>query len=184
MRDTEAARRGNQSPAIIPFSTLCLTASPTPPIFNLVAFGASYMVSPRLPHVGRPSRGLCAVVLAVAVCCLLGCSQGPQGTSVRGKITYSGKPLERGSVLFNPTDKTQPASRAEIQTDGSYALVAAPGDYQVIVTSLTSAPPTVAPDHPDYVRPKSAIPAKYNSLQTTPLKQTIPPTDTVIDLQL
>lgn len=142
------------------------------------------MVSRCLPRAGWPSHGLIATVLLTAVCGTLGCSQGSQGSSVHGKVTYSGKPLERGSLLFNPTDQSLPATRAEIQPDGSYELVAAPGDYRVIVTAYSSDPPTVAPDHPDYVRPKSAIPLKYGSLQSTPLKQTIPPTDTVIDLQL
>ncbi len=142
------------------------------------------MVSRYSPHVGWPSYGLFAAVLFISAGCLMGCSQGPEGSSVHGKVTYAGKPLERGSLLFNPTDQSLPATRAEIQADGSYELVVAPGDYRVIVKAYSSALPTVAPDHPDYVRPKSAIPLKYGSLQSTPLKQTIPPTDTVIDLQL
>ncbi len=133
---------------------------------------------------GFSSRCFWAGALMLGVSFLIGCSQGPEGTSVRGTVTYSGKPLERGTILFNPVDQKLPSSRTEIKEDGSYELVAAPGDYQVIVTSYSSAPPTVAPDHPDYVRPKSAIPIKYNSLQTTPLKHTIPESDAVIDLKL
>lgn len=147
-------------------------------------FGASPMVSYCFSSTRWFSHGMLAGAVAVAMCLTVGCSQSSQGTTIRGTVTFSGKPLERGTLLFNPTDKTLSATRAEIQQDGSYELVAAPGDYQIIVTAFSSDPPTVAPDHPDYVRPKSVIPTKYNALQTTPLKQTIPPQDTVIDLRL
>ncbi len=50
----------------------------------------------------------------------IGCQRGPQLAPVRGTVLYDGKPLQFGSVMFQPPSG-QPA-RGVIQQDGSFQL--------------------------------------------------------------
>lgn len=77
-------------------------------------------------HVGRRSivnvrrqfiapAGWLVMVLLVA-----GCDRGPTMVPVAGKVLYNGKPLEFGSVTFQPPSG-QPAL-GEIESDGTFVL--------------------------------------------------------------
>lgn len=73
---------------------------------------------------------LCSLLGLMLFC---GCDKGPVVVPVTGKVTYQGKPLEFGSVTFQPR-QGQPA-RGEIQPDGTFSLSSyAPGDGAVIGT--------------------------------------------------
>jgi hypothetical protein len=54
------------------------------------------------------------------ICLLSGCNSGPTVVPVTGKVLYNGRPLEFGSVTFQPP-RGQPA-QGEIQSDGTFVL--------------------------------------------------------------
>ncbi|UUO06393.1 hypothetical protein M4951_23985 [Blastopirellula sp. J2-11] len=123
----------------------------------------------------------------------LGCSgnSGPQSFPVQGKVTYEGKPLSRGTIIFNPVNEALPASRGEIQADGTYKLSlaqkgdgAVPGEHRVIVNSSTQVKQGMEIDDPNYELPRPLVPIKYSSLSTTPLSQTVKAEANTIDIEL
>jgi len=129
-------------------------------------------------------RGL-ALLLLIVVSLSSGCGGGgPSGSPVQGTVTFEGKPLERGVVLFSPSDQTLTAARATIQPDGTYQLTAVPGEYKVVVNLFTETDGDLNPDDPDYQEPKSLLPANYSSLMRTPLKFTVSDETNNIDLEL
>jgi hypothetical protein len=75
------------------------------------------------------------VITGVLAGCLAGCG-GVKTTSVKGKVTYNGKALAFGSVIFiSEVPNTQPVV-TEIQPDGSYeAKAVAVGPANVGVSS-------------------------------------------------
>ena len=82
----------------------------------------------------RLSLGIVLIAISIS-----GCS-GPKLIPVMGKVTYQGKPLEFGSVMFQPSGEAEPA-RGKIQNDGTFVLTThaegdgcAPGSCQVRVT--------------------------------------------------
>ena len=98
---------------------------------------------------------------------------------VTGKVFYQGKPLEFGSVMFQP-DKG-PAGRGTIQPDGSFTLStysegdgAVIGQHKVRIASFASqrpdhmAAPADAPHEPGVGH--SQIPRKYSNLDTSGLR--------------
>ena len=113
---------------------------------------------------------------------LPGCGRsGPKTVSVSGKVTYKGKPVSKGNVVFQPVDlpKGRPfrPSRGELREDGSYRMSTfsrddgpMPGKYRVIIRSLVSGPTPENPAAP-YIW---AVPRRYTDTKTTPLEATIP----------
>lgn len=72
---------------------------------------------------------LCGLAFAAAV----GCDEGPLVVPVSGKVVYNGKPLEFGSVTFQPP-RGQPAI-GDIQHDGTFTLSTyRPNDGAVVGT--------------------------------------------------
>jgi hypothetical protein len=70
----------------------------------------------------------CLVILLLA-----GCNRGPLVVPVSGKVLYNGKPLQFGSVTFQPPSG-QPA-QGEIQHDGTFVLSTyRPNDGAVVGT--------------------------------------------------
>ena len=74
-----------------------------------------------------------------------GCQRGPKIVPVRGTVTYQGKPLRTGSVIFQPA-MGQPASGI-IQSDGTFVLStrkegdgATVGPHKVKITCYESRP--------------------------------------------
>src|SRR6478672_5539591 len=69
---------------------------------------------------------LAAAVFCIAAMSLAwasGCSSGNNGlATVKGKVTYKGKPVPNGTVNFNPVDGNKPSASGKIQPDGSYIL--------------------------------------------------------------
>lgn len=69
--------------------------------------------------------GAAAIVLAALLACS-GCGSGaaPHGmptVPVKGKITYKGQPLSRGSIRFAPEDDGREA-HGDIQPDGTFVM--------------------------------------------------------------
>lgn len=67
------------------------------------------------------ARNACALICFSTVLLVsVGCERGPQLVPVEGRVTYQGKPLQFGSVTFQPP-RGQPA-KGKIQPDGTFAL--------------------------------------------------------------
>ena len=85
-------------------------------------------------------RMLVALSLATAV--LAGCSKngGLITAPVKGKVTFKGKPLPNGTVMFVPGEG--PAATGEIGSDGAYRLTtgsidgAVLGNHKISITAL------------------------------------------------
>ena len=151
-----------------------------------------------------------AAILVLAACTLAGCGSGTsyEHATVHGKVTYKGKPVTFGSVLFVPLEPPkdglmQPAS-GEIQTDGTYALKseadsgAIIGEHKVVVVAVDGSKPAETPNPKqadaapspaagptrNSVGFKSAIPQKYADLTSTPLTRKVASGDNTIDIDL
>lgn len=91
---------------------------------------------------------------------------------VSGKVLHKdGKPVTAGLVIFEPVSQ-KISARGEIQPNGSFQLGthtnndgAMEGEYKVLI-----APPPLPEEGK---RLRSPIPAKYQSLESTPLKFTV-----------
>jgi len=99
-----------------------------------------------------------------------GCdSGGPVMGRVSGTVTYKGKPIEKGTISFSPTDGQRPSATGTI-TNGSYTLQttepgdgAVVGEYRVAFSDIDSAQlNTDLPGMPVKVA-KSALPKKYSN---------------------
>jgi hypothetical protein len=108
----------------------------------------------------------------LAAACVLACGCGSNGEkiAVSGQVTFDGKPIASGEIVFEPIDS---GGRPAVGTivDGSYhlpeAFGAQPGKYRVRITADR---PTGArgnnPYAPDAVPTEQYIPPKYNAATT------------------
>jgi hypothetical protein len=151
------------------------------------------------------------VILFLVLAVLLqgGCDSGIryEHAKVHGKVTYQGRPVTFGSVMFIPVNPPkeglmQPAS-GSINPDGTYELAsqstsgAILGEHTVLVIAVDggkSAEPRSSSKEGDKppmpangsktVQFKSAIPKKYSDPSTTTLKRKVTPGDNTIDIDL
>ena len=112
-------------------------------------------------------------IVLVVTFILAGCGRndGLITAPVVGKVTYRGKPLPNGTVMFVPGEG--PAATGEISRDGSYRLStgsldgAVLGNHKVSITALAdiggALPEQRSPT------PPSLLPAKYLSHETSGL---------------
>ena len=142
---------------------------------------------------------------ALVVLALVGCDSKPhyEHAKVHGKVTYQGKPVPLGSVLFVPVEppkdgSMQPAS-GTINADGTYELKseaepgAILGEHKVVVVAVDGGQPAATPAKvadsgpapaTKAVRFKTLVPQKYSDPSTTPLTRKVAPGDNTIDLEL
>lgn len=145
--------------------------------------------------------GLIASATAFAV---LGCGDPapPPLAKVNGKVTYQGKPLTMGRVLFVPIAPKQDGSReypagGSIGEDGNYELTtiekgdgAAIGEHKVVVMAMTGgAAPSgfyngEAASKAKPAKLKSLIPEKYSSPDTTTLSYKVVAGANTFDIEL
>ena len=101
---------------------------------------------------------------------------------VQGQVTYQKKPLEFGTVMFQPTSG-QPA-RGEIQPDGTFRLTTyrngdgvVPGPHRVRITCFESQRPGVnmPKDQEIPMLGASLIPQKYGDYNTSELEVDVGP---------
>lgn len=126
------------------------------------------------------------ILFSLALWCS-GCGGGidedlPETVAVSGVVTYQGKPVPDASIMFYPLEGRKPAT-GRSDTDGKFTLRtfekadgAIPGEHQVTVNAYESTP--------EGVSMKSAIPIKYSSPTTTPLKITVTESNPEIKLEL
>ncbi|MEN6405319.1 MAG: hypothetical protein ABFC77_02495 [Thermoguttaceae bacterium] len=121
---------------------------------------------------------LCTTMaLTIAICLTTtGCGRSDHAStvSVTGKVTFNGKPLQSGSVMFVP-DTGRPAE-GEIQSDGTFQLTtyakndgAAIGHHRVAITCTGPSKDTSGEASPG----PSLIPEKYGDYKTSGLEVTV-----------
>ncbi len=82
---------------------------------------------------------------SVALLALAGCGQGSglRMYPIRGEVSYNGKPVTTGSVIYIPSGSAGKQAAGKIQPDGTFQLTtrqgndgAVEGAYQIVVYSL------------------------------------------------
>jgi hypothetical protein len=126
--------------------------------------------------------------LSLIVACALGC--GPDGEPtypVKGKVTYKGKPLTSGTVMFAPL--TGPPAIGLINEQGNYELGtyrdrdgAVPGPHKVAIVCLDDTGDALPEKASGTPEPK--IPAKYISAETSGLKADVAKSPNQFDFDL
>jgi len=122
----------------------------------------------------------CALAI-VATSTVPGCgSSGPEMASVSGKVTYNGKPVPVGTVVFQAKDPNGRNATGAIGSDGSYTLqTEKPGDgallgeYNVSISAIEGG--EVALDYvpPKPIKPKRLVPEKYENPETSGLTRKV-----------
>jgi len=114
----------------------------------------------------RRSKLKTAIAGCVATVVLAGCDRGPQMVPVTGQVLYKGKPLEFGSVMFQPPSG-QPAT-GDIQPDGTFSLStyrpgdgAVVGSHKVRIACYQSQSPTAVKGPGEQSLGRLLIPMKY-----------------------
>ena len=114
---------------------------------------------------------LLTVALAITVCLGCGMGDGLDRSSVGGKVSLDGAPVEQGSIAFSPTGGTQGTSVGGAIENGRYLLPVAKGPvvgrYLVELHAPCSTGKKVqtpmAPAGTMMDETKDAMPAQYNS---------------------
>jgi hypothetical protein len=93
-----------------------------------------------------------------------GCTRQFPMAEVSGKVTYKGKPLPEGTIMFVPQSGF--AAAGTINPDGTFRLISGkPGDGAVIGRHKVAVIPPYQPQTPNY--PK--FPLKYQDAETSGL---------------
>jgi hypothetical protein len=133
------------------------------------------------------AASLLGLTVAIAGC---GCASQVPTHKVSGQVTFKGKPLTTGVVVFHHADDRMPMAKGDIQSDGSFALStyrpgdgAAAGSYQVTVHAFTPGHGVEGQDA-DYRPPQPIVPVKYTRIDQTTLTATVEPRENVINLDV
>lgn len=120
---------------------------------------------------------------------LTGCDRHAKTAPVKGKVTYNGKPIPRGTVLFVPLTPG-PTATGRINPDGTYALTtfkngdgAVLGKHKVVVDAKEELPRTF-PQGADPPTPPPIVPDKYLSHATTDLEAEVQDGENHLDFDL
>ena len=143
------------------------------------------------------------MVLAIASFTLGGCEGEKMSphAAVHGKVTYNGKPVTSGTVMFVPTEVPKEGAlegaSGDIQPDGSYTLKsqatggAVLGVHKVVVysTGELQAPKEApkegaAPKADTAPKRRSILPNRYSELRATPLTYKVVAGDNNFDIEL
>jgi hypothetical protein len=121
--------------------------------------------------------GFTLLALALASGCGNADSSLPNLVKVTGTVKCNGKPLESGTVSFNPIDPKVGQPVTGVVKDGSFDLVTSVsspgvviGKYQVSVASVDSSAVPSDPSKPKPVAAASPVPKKYGSPKTSGLE--------------
>jgi hypothetical protein len=129
-------------------------------------------------------------VLLLLLMAASGC--GERAGSVEGTVTFQGKPLSSGSIVFYADDDQNDSGHI---ADGKYTVGRVPvGDVKVVVMSFPVGEATKLPKGKETTKPGDPppakaekfvpIPAKYSSRETTDLKYKITGGSQKIDIDL
>ncbi len=117
----------------------------------------------------------CLIIALLLVA--IGCGSGSSLDlgRVEGTVTFDGKPLDHGRVVFSPEKGTSgPQAVGNIQSDGSFRMQTGPDDGaplgKHVVTVHCRQKPTPEQERDMAFIPKSLIPDKYSKEDQTPLR--------------
>jgi hypothetical protein len=140
------------------------------------------------------------MVAVLAIFLLSGCGDA-KAVKIQGDVTLDSKPLAGATVTFVPfNEKEGRAAAGRTESDGSFQLMALPGQYRVTVVMPDDDPANVTGGNPMEMDEKakrayfskaspqgraesakhktkkaSPIPTVYGDPLKTPLKETVPP---------
>ena len=134
----------------------------------------------------RVASLLVALLLAAS---LPGCGTGGLPTApVRGKVTFMGKPLTAGTILYMP-EGDKPSATSEIKPDGTYVLTtytandgAVLGKHTILITAIEDQSDRLPEDRSP--TPGLLIPERYNNFGTSGLTADVKAGDNVFDFEL
>lgn len=137
----------------------------------------------------------CLILIAV------GCSSGGENTyPVSGKVTFQGKPVTQGQVIFYPGSGR--SALGVINSDGIYSLTtsensdgAIPGTYRVTIDATKTIGGQPEPksleeelsgvgQRMDSSRLLRLVPKKYSRRETSTLKAEVEPKENIINFEL
>jgi hypothetical protein len=125
------------------------------------------MYAPRHP-------GFAFLALASLLTAVSGCDSGPPRGEVRGTVTFHGKPVTEGTIMFINPSGTGGGGEAELRPDGSYEITGGliVREYVVIISPAMHMVDTSPGKTPPSLEEKPApnIPRKYRVQATTPLR--------------
>ncbi|HBO44071.1 MAG TPA: hypothetical protein DD670_09085 [Planctomycetaceae bacterium] len=122
----------------------------------------------------------CAILLPLLLPLLLGCAEpAPESFQVTGTVTYQGKPLPLGSVMFMPRDEGARFKGSPIDANGRYQLEILPGRYAVQVQMIARLRGQRLPDgegaNVNVPEVDWLIPEKYSHFETSGIEVVVEP---------
>ncbi len=109
------------------------------------------------PSTGKTTAGCFVLAAVVCVAASLGCSPSDGRVIVSGNVTWNGKPLDGGTVVFEPLEPA--AAEAGQLTNGTFSLRTLPGEYRVSIRSQKEVGWDDAMKQPRFLQ---FVPEKYN----------------------
>lgn len=107
-------------------------------------------------------------ILSLLFLCVIGCDRDRNAFDITGTVTYQGKPLKMGIVVFTP-EKGRPLDPVRIDENGVYRIQAMEGNYCVAVIAkpeFGDSEPGKTPE--ESVGPvRSLIPERYGNPRTS-----------------
>ncbi|MDB5339998.1 MAG: hypothetical protein JWN70_5617 [Planctomycetaceae bacterium] len=103
--------------------------------------------------------GYCLVLIGVCSAHLAGCTPAPpkrEYAEVMGTVKYQGKPVSKGSIVFQPESGAPVV--AELDAEGNYSLEGVIGPNDVMVRN----PLPAAAAHTDDIKANKAAQAEYD----------------------
>lgn len=132
------------------------------------------------------SRSFACLALLTMTSC--GDRSGLNLATVQGTVTYNGKPVDHGQVVFIPTEGVGgPSAVGEINSNGSYRMKtadfqgAAVGRHKVTVHSRRPLRPE---EEKSLIIPELLIPERYANEVDTPLAIDVESGDNTFDIEL
>lgn len=143
------------------------------------------------------TASIAAALVAAGALTFAGCGpKRPETAQVSGRVTYQGKPVVEGRIMFQP-EQGRPAT-ASIAADGTYRLTtfeagdgAVLGRHRVTIESrritVPNAPKSFADETKAPVGPPKVewlVPEKYSNRETSPLTADVKPGRNAIDFDI
>jgi len=141
---------------------------------------------------GRVVRGAPLALLALLLAGCIGSDGGPPRVAVNGEVTFRGKPVQKGSILFIPTGETRGPQAGAVIENGQYQLSSdrgpVVGKLRVEIRAERKlgydiTEPSESVRHIGEPMPKGEIPPEYND-QSTLVIETTPDGDNLFNFHL